>query len=142
MTVGATPDPTATTSSRWAQPLTTPMGVATRDVASVESVPGEPRDHRTSVRPASGWPWLSELRGLVTRHRLAADCLMAAALLMLVGARGGLLTHVETSRIFAVLLVAPLVLRRRYPRAVFASQCLVALAQWMLGSVMIADAAL
>lgn len=46
------------------------------------------------------------------------------------------------SRLFALLICLPLVLRRRYPLPVFAFMCGVAAVQWVVGFILIADAAL
>jgi signal transduction histidine kinase len=78
----------------------------------------------------------------VTGHPQAADCLFAAVLLLLVGVRAGHDVHLPVSRIFVAVLCTPLVFRRRYPLTVFGFQCAVAFAQWTMGDVQVADAAL
>jgi signal transduction histidine kinase len=93
-------------------------------------------------RHAANWPWLAWLRGLVSRHPQAADCLLAAGLLLLVGARASGPHQFVLARVFAILLCGPLVWRRRFPVSVFAFQCLVAFVQWLFGPVQVADVAL
>ncbi|HEX4702066.1 MAG TPA: sensor histidine kinase, partial [Pseudonocardiaceae bacterium] len=93
-------------------------------------------------RHVANWPWLAWLRGVVSRHPQVTDCLLAIGLLLLVGVRTGEPNHFIFARVFAVLLCAPLVWRRRFPVAVFSFQCLVAFVQWFLGAAQVADVAL
>jgi signal transduction histidine kinase len=93
-------------------------------------------------RPGGGRRTFAGLRDAVTRHPVVADCLFATLLLFLVGARRGPLGEVLPGALFAVMLCAPLLLRRRFPVPVFAFQCLIAFGQWLHGSVQVADAAL
>jgi signal transduction histidine kinase len=118
-----------------------------REHVKVGTTSGAPRsvgsrETAAADRPAGGWPAFAGLRDVVTRHPVVADCLLTTLLLLLVGARRGPLGEVLPGAMFAVLLCAPLVLRRRYPVPVFAFQCLVAFGQWLHGSVQVADAAL
>ncbi|HEY3748506.1 MAG TPA: histidine kinase [Pseudonocardiaceae bacterium] len=93
--------------------------------------------------PGTGWPGLAGLRALTARHPQAVDALLALGLLLLLfRARAVVEGGVLQDRLFAVLLCAPLALRRRFPLPVFGLLCAVALAQWFLGFLLVSDAAL
>lgn len=88
-------------------------------------------------------PWWERARLAVVRHPVLADTALAAALLVL-----GVAWAVHSGTFGAgttalqVALVGPLVLRRRYPSAVFCAVALVALVQWVVSVPVVADAAL
>ncbi len=102
---------------------------------------------------ASRWPGRRLLVGLrdvltrypvliVTRYPLLVDVLLAIALLLVLGGRGDRNGTKPLDIVFALLLVIPLVLRRRFPLPVFSFMCGVAAAQWWSGHVLAVDAAL
>jgi len=99
------------------------------------------RDLRTDQWPGGGWPGVARVRRWTSRHPFVADGVVALGLL-LVGARDVVPGDFMLTRVFTVLLCAPLVLRRRYPLPVFGFLCAVAMTQWALGFLMVADAAL
>jgi signal transduction histidine kinase len=100
------------------------------------------RDLRADQRPGGGWPGVARVREWTTLHPFVADGVLALGLLLAVGARTVVPGDVVLTRVFAVLLCAPLLLRRRYPLPVFGLLCAVAMTQWVLGFLMVADAAL
>ena len=104
--------------------------------------PDGSREITAPGQPVPGPPWLTAVRDVVSNHPLAADLLLAAGLLALVGGRSAFEIHLPLAKLFSVLLCAPLVWRRRYPLVVFGFQCVVALTQWTLGYVQVADVAL
>ncbi|HEY1570934.1 MAG TPA: histidine kinase [Pseudonocardiaceae bacterium] len=94
-------------------------------------------------RPGTGWPGLAGLRALTARHPQVVDTLLALGLLLLLfRARAVVEGGDLQDRAFAVLLCAPLVLRRRFPLLVFGLLCAVALTQWWLDFLLVGDAAL
>jgi signal transduction histidine kinase len=111
-------------------------------------------DVTVSVGAASRWPGRQVLAGLrdaltrypaliVTRYPVLVDVLFALALLLVLGMRGpARAASREFVIVFAVLLCAPLVLRRRYPLPVFGFMCGIAAVQWWSGVLLIGDAAL
>lgn len=84
---------------------------------------------------------MTRVREWTSRHPFVADGVIALCLLV-VGVRTVVAGDFVLTRVFAVLLCTPLVLRRRYPLAVFGFLCAAAMAQWVLGSLLVADAAL
>jgi signal transduction histidine kinase len=88
---------------------------------------------------------LARLRELPRRHPLLSDTSLMLAMLVLVGFRGG--PHQEgsvrwLSPVLGLLLVVPLVWRRRYPMAVFVFMAVVAFAQWALDRPVLGEVAL
>ena len=77
----------------------------------------------------------------LARHRLAADALLALAVLAF-SALGISHDHTGASVAFTVALVAPLVWRRRAPLPVFVIVAAVAFGQWLAGFSLTADVAL
>ncbi|HWE92144.1 MAG TPA: histidine kinase [Pseudonocardiaceae bacterium] len=104
----------------------------------------------TTGRAAIELPGLTRLRGWLARHPLLSDAAKAVVLFVFVmskgghGASGDHILHGPPwlMLMFAVLLCGPLVLRRRYPVGVFAAMCVVASVQWLVGYLLVADAAL
>jgi signal transduction histidine kinase len=103
-----------------------------------------PRPPRAAAPAAAhAWPGLAWLRERTGRHPLTADAGLAALLLLVATfRRGELADHRALSVVLGVLLIAPLVWRRRHPFAVFGVVCVVAATQWLLGRVLVADLAL
>jgi signal transduction histidine kinase len=113
------------------------------DVVNIGATPGARpgRDLRTDQRPGGGWPGVTRVRQWTVRHPFVADGVVALGLL-LVGTRTVVPGDFLLTRVCTVLLCAPLVLRRRHPLSVFGFLCAVAMAQWVLGFLIVADAAL
>jgi signal transduction histidine kinase len=103
---------------------------------------GRPRDLRADQRPGGAWPGVARMREWTSRHPFVADGVVALGLLLVIGARTVVAGDFLLTRVFAVLLWVPLVLRRRYPLSVFGFLCAVAMTQWALGFLVVADAAL
>jgi len=80
---------------------------------------------------------------LALTHRVAADALAAAVLLALstVWLVGTTFARLDTALIQAAL-IAPLVVRRIWPTAVFLAVCAIAFGQWLLNVPLLGDAAL
>jgi signal transduction histidine kinase len=92
---------------------------------------------------SGGRPGLASLRDLTARHPLVLDIALALFLLFaLFRARAVVQDGRVVDWAFAALLCGPLALRRRYPLPVFGFLCGVAFAQWAVGFVLVADAAL
>src|SRR6266542_2780666 len=93
---------------------------------------------------ATRWPGLARLREWPRRYPLLTDLALMLLMLTLLGFRNGgrddripvLLT------ISGVLLIVPVVLRRRYPLAVFGFMAAIAFLHWLSNRSMLADAAL
>ncbi|KAA2254474.1 two-component sensor histidine kinase [Solihabitans fulvus] len=104
-------------------------------------------------RAAAELPGLSWLRDRVGRHPVVTDAALALGVFLLTASRGvGKHDQIRALHpvtpdplppmIFAALLCAPLVLRRRYPLSVFGALCVVAAVQeWTLAPVAAADIA-
>jgi signal transduction histidine kinase len=106
------------------------------------------------ARPAREWPGeqppdeisrglFGQSRRLMRTHPLATDTLLVGVLLALCSLWLSW-SHFAGSRSFIVqtALIMVLVVRRRYPSAVFLAASAIALAQWLLGFPLLGDAAL
>jgi signal transduction histidine kinase len=82
-------------------------------------------------------------RRLIRTHPLASDALLAAVLLGLCSAWLSWSNWASyRAAIVQTALIAALIVRRRYPSAVFLATCAIAFAQWLLGFPLLGDAAL
>jgi signal transduction histidine kinase len=105
-----------------------------------------------TIEAASRWPgrlWLAGLRGVtlvrefIAKYPIVMDLAFVTVLVVLLGVRGEARDGGRAFTIvFAVLLCAPLVLRRRYPLPVLGFMCGVAAVQWWSGVLILADASL
>ena len=108
----------------------------------------------TGAHPAREWPGeqppdeisrglFGQSRRLMRTHPLATDTLLVGMLLVLCSLWLSW-SHFASSRAFIVqtALIMVLVVRRRYPAAVFLAASAVALAQWLLGFPLLGDVAL
>ncbi|NKQ55989.1 sensor histidine kinase [Amycolatopsis sp. K13G38] len=88
----------------------------------------------------------ARIRAWPRAHPQAADALLTFAAALAVVGRGNRFEHFHGEQpwaiVFAVLLVVPLIWRRRAPVLVFGWMALVAGAQWLVARVVVADAAL
>lgn len=91
----------------------------------------------------SAWPRLARVRAWAARHGTTVDIAFAV---VAIGAawtpRAVLYPPLWVALLAQSVLAAPLVLRRRYPRATFAWLYLVALGQWWFGRAVLIDIAL
>ncbi|MTD52967.1 sensor histidine kinase [Amycolatopsis pithecellobii] len=91
-------------------------------------------------------PGLARLRAWPHRHPVAADAVLTAVAALFVLTRGDRFEHLPGERpwwvLLAVLLVVPLVWRRRAPLLVFGWMAAVAAVQWFFARALVADAAL
>lgn len=92
--------------------------------------------------PVVGRPWPARLRETTARHPYLADALLTFLLATLVGTSVRLPGDLTAARILTGLLCVPLVVRRRYPLAVFGFLSAVALTQLLFGFAVVADGAL
>jgi signal transduction histidine kinase len=108
----------------------------------------------TGAHPAREWPGeqppdeisrglFGQSRRLTRTHPLATDTLLVGMLLALCSLWLSW-SHFASSRAFIVqtALIMVLIVRRRYPAAVFLAASAVALAQWLLGFPLLGDVAL
>jgi len=108
----------------------------------------------TGAHPAREWPGeqppdeisrglFGQSRRLMRTHPLATDMLLAAILLALCSLWLAW-SHFATVRsaVVQTALIMVLVVRRRYPSAVFLAASAIALTQWLLGFPLLGDAAL
>jgi signal transduction histidine kinase len=106
-----------------------------------QPVPSGPTPEDDITVGTRGSPGQRAMR-VVGRHRLLADAAVALAVAL---ASAGWLAHRPGAGLGAWALqaglVAPLIGRHRYPVAVFALISVVAFAQWLIGTVLIADIA-
>ncbi|HJQ48709.1 MAG TPA: histidine kinase [Amycolatopsis sp.] len=98
-------------------------------------------DMAVTRRPCLAW-----LRAWPHRHPVAADAVLTGVAALFVLTRGDRFEHLPGERpwwvLLAVLLVVPLVWRRRAPVLVFAWMAGVAAVQWFFARALVADAAL
>jgi signal transduction histidine kinase len=91
----------------------------------------------------SAWPRFARLRAWAARHPMGVDVGFAVVLIGLAWApRAVEYPPLWVAVLVQCVLVAPLILRRRRPRAVFAWLYLVALGQWWFGRAVLIDVAL
>ncbi|HJP76423.1 MAG TPA: histidine kinase [Pseudonocardiaceae bacterium] len=91
----------------------------------------------------SAWPRFARLRAWAARHGTTVDVVFTVVVIGAAWAPRAVLAPTMWWGILAQsVLAAPLVLRRRYPRAVFGWLYLVAIAQWWTGRAVLIDAAL
>ena len=83
--------------------------------------------------PAGAAPLSRRMTALAGAHPLAADVVLAGAVLAMdaQALAGGGSGRTAVLAVFAVALAALVIWRRRYPAGVFAATCAVALAQWI-----------
>lgn len=92
---------------------------------------------------SSAWPRFARVRAWALRHATTVDVALAVVVVGAVLApRAVQYPALWVSVLAQGLLVTPLILRRRYPRAVFGWLYLVALGQWWFGRAVLIDAAL
>ena len=92
---------------------------------------------------SSAWPHFARVRAWAARHGTIVDLTLAVVVVGAVLApRAVLYPALWASVLGQSLLAMPLVLRRRYPRAVFTWLYLLALGQWWFGRAVLIDAAL
>jgi signal transduction histidine kinase len=100
----------------------------------------------TESPAATRWPGFAWARGWLRRHPLAVDTALTALAVLASLARGHRLDPLAGDRpwplVLAVLLVVPLVWRRRAPLVVFGWMASVAAVQWFVAHAVIADVAL
>lgn len=91
------------------------------------------------IRPAGPGAYWARVQAQVVGHTLVTDAVLA--LLVAIVSTPWLATtnHYVASWLLEAGLLVPLVWRRRYPVAVFATVCTVALVQWVLGIELVAD---
>ena len=91
-------------------------------------------------------PGLARLRAWPHRHPLAVDAVLTAVAALFVLTHGDRFEHLPGERpwwvLLAMLLVCPLVWRRRAPLLVFGWIAAVAAVQWFVAGALVADAAL
>jgi signal transduction histidine kinase len=108
----------------------------------IESV--RPRATARGYHHAHSWRWSAEVHDLLRRHPVLVDAALVLVLLLLtMGApRDEPWTQSALPVTLRVLMVLPLVWRRRFPRAVFACVSVVAATQWFMWQPLLSDMAL
>jgi signal transduction histidine kinase len=110
-----------------------------------DQVAAGPGELTRTGRAAAAWPGVVALRAWWARRPLLSDVAVTLLVLLVLVGFGGHKAAESPSWVVPVAgaaLVLPLVLRRRYPLAVFAWMFLVAAAQGLFGRALVTDAAL
>jgi signal transduction histidine kinase len=91
----------------------------------------------------SAWPRFARVRAWAAGHGMTVDIMFAAVLIAATWApKAVLYPPLWVAVLVQSALIAPLMLRRRYPPAVFAWLYLVAMGQWWFGRAVLIDVAL